>query len=170
MGPAAHICGSTAPPGLPDEWPDDAPDELRFCCYGAAMGGPRDCTCWRPVYDQEQAETLQLDANHEIGTTRCHDCAYRSDSPERGDDSDAEELEGIVYSGQPFFCHQGMRRVVAWRHPGAGVTIDAPEGDYDPPGAEGRVYKADGSPADVCAGWSNKRLAVLRERAEILSA
>jgi hypothetical protein len=42
--------------------PADIPDAgLGGCCDGSAMNGPRACTCWDPVYDQEQSLRLRTD-------------------------------------------------------------------------------------------------------------
>ncbi len=96
----------------------------------------------------------------------CHDCAFRPGSPERqGDEryhgSDGK-LDELAWSGEPFYCHQGLRRVVAWRHP-ADVEVPAGPDDYDPPVGLTMPYQADGTPAEVCAGWAARRRALEAE-------
>lgn len=120
------------------------------CCMSSAMRGPRACTCWEPVFDLEQSGDLQS-GPPAARAARCHDCAYRADSPERADGygPDLEELGG---DGSRFYCHQGMRRAVAYRHPD-GRVIPAGDGDYQPPVVGQRAYRADGAPAELCAGW-----------------
>ena len=140
--------------GLPADLPDAGP-----CCKGAAVYGKDRCTCWEPVYDLEQ----QPLAPGEMGlrVRPCADCAYRKNSPERrGEDGyqgDAEFLDELVVTGEFFACHQGIRRPVAWRHP-SGAEIPGHPAGYDPPLHDGKPYKADGTPADLCAGWAARRL------------
>lgn len=128
---------------------------LRGCCYGAAEYGPDRCTCWEPIYDQEQ-EPADRAASPGTRSTMCDDCAYRPTSPEaQGDPNYSERPEP---GAGTFWCHQGMRRPVAWRHP-AGITVEATGHFYEPPvlrgpDGEGVPYKADGSPGDRCAGWA----------------
>jgi MoaA/NifB/PqqE/SkfB family radical SAM enzyme len=67
-------------------------------------------------------------------------------------------LDDIITRGDIFWCHQGIRRVVEYRHPDGRVYPVPPlaagvDGAYEPPIIDGRPYKADGTPADVCAGW-----------------
>ena len=87
----------------------------------------------------------------------CADCAFRPNSPERsGDDgyenSDAGDLDALI-GGAVFYCHDGMRRRTGRRHPD-GRFEPAPPDDYDPPeDYAGVPYKADGTAADLCAGW-----------------
>lgn len=125
------------------------------CCYGAAVYGAQRCTCWEPVHDLDQAEPVP--AAPATRATACTDCAYRPDSPERngakGYAGDAETLEEIVEAGKPFYCHQGIRRAVRLRHP-AGLEVDNHAAAYQPPIVDGVPYRADGTPADVCAGWA----------------
>lgn len=125
------------------------------CCYGAAVNGPGSCTCWTPVYSGGQSAPA---AGSTIATraTRCEDCAFRPDSPER---ARGDELQGLTN----FACHQGVRRVVEWRHPDGRVRPGDPA-DYQPPIVNGVGYKADGSPMDICAGWAQAQR--LRDRAE----
>lgn len=59
-----------------------------------------------------------------------------------------------------FWCHQGIRRPVAYRHPDGRVRPVEDSADYRPP--MGKVaptgeqvpYRADGTPAERCAGWA----------------
>lgn len=67
--------------------------------------------------------------------------------------ADARRLDGIT----PFYCHQGIRKPIAWRHPPSGTEIPGHPGGYDPPIQDGVPYKADGSPAFICAGWLLRR-------------
>lgn len=129
------------------------------CCWGAVMNGPNGCYCWEPQYgDQVQAEPKP----GPIATrdTMCPDCAHRFDSPEnrgeRGYAGDADELEELAASGQPFYCHQGIRRPVTLRHPD-GVEVPAHPGAYDPPIVDRVPFKLDGTPADLCAGWMARK-------------
>jgi hypothetical protein len=83
----------------------------------------------------------------------CADCAFRPDSPERNQDeryenSDEDGLERVL-SGV-FLCHQGLRRLVRHHHP-SGAIFEAPPSAYVPPDPP---CKADGSPAEYCAGWA----------------
>lgn len=122
------------------------------CCEGAAAFGAGRCTCWEPVYDCEQ-QPVCAGPMH-VRSEMCRDCAFRPDSPERRGDarySHAEEgdLDELLLA--EFACHQGMRRKLKMRHPSGfevAIEIDA----YAPPDWF-RPQKADGSPADLCAGW-----------------
>lgn len=149
---------------------------LLHCCMGAAEDGPAGCTCWAPVYDQEQQPTLW---NLQPGqrTEMCGDCAYRPDSPERqGDDrqacSDPGELDDLARGDIPFWCHVGLRKPVAYRHETLGIVVPADVDAYDPPLVilevkawdDGQVVhrmkvpvKADGSAGDRCAGWAARK-------------
>lgn len=128
---------------------------LAHCCLGAAEGDPGDCTCWEPVYELDQ-QPLNLTMHPATRPKMCDDCAYRPTSPEaQGDPNYSERPE---LGAGTFWCHQGMRKPVAWRHP-LGITIEATGDFYEPPirpfrGGEPVPYKADGSPGDRCAGWA----------------
>jgi hypothetical protein len=151
--------------------PPDAPDAGEgACCIGAAVYGPERCTCWEPVHDLEQAtpdpELVQwLAAGIQPVTRRrmCADCAYRPGSPERTGDKgyqgDAESLHELAAAGERFWCHQGIRRTAAWRHP-AGVEAPGSPAAYDPPIVDAVPYRADGTPAELCAGWDARRRAI----------
>lgn len=148
-----------------------------FCCYGAMLNGPQGCTCWRPVFDLEQAELVPGLPQIPIPVRMCEaggpgageGCAYRPHSPERDGAGDyqgtAEHLECLAATGQPFFCHKGIRRAVAWQHPEAGIEVPGHLADYQPPIISNVPYRADGQPAYICAGWL-LRAAALRRRGE----
>lgn len=138
------LCTMTGPPD-PPESDHDIP-----CCLGEAVWGPERCTCWEPEYDVAQAAP-ELDGVVKARPARCRDCAYLPGSPEQ---DNTVRLPGYgPNSTGVFWCHQGMRRVVAWVHPdGRRVTVD--EDDYDPPFHGGVPYRADGAKADICAGWT----------------
>lgn len=135
----------------------DLPDELQ---PGRLDDLPDGGKGWTPVYDLDQADP-QADSQPGVKFSMCGDCAYRPRSPERqGDDrykGDAEFLDRIVRDGHPFWCHQGMRRPVAFRNEGDGIEIPAHPGSYDPPIRGALPYKADGTVADLCAGWVLRR-------------
>lgn len=147
------------------------------CCAGAAMLGPERCTCWEAIHDLEQQPPDQekvrwLAAGVEPVTrdSMCGDCAYRPDSPERrGDPSylgNAEDLERMAAYDR-FWCHQGMRRRIAWRHPSGAVFEKDHPGSYDPPIIGGIPYRVDGSPGELCAGWDARRRAIAAARARL---
>lgn len=139
-----HLAGRTAPPGV------RADDEPRGCCMGEAAKDPTHCTCWEPVFDVEQADPVP----GEVITrgTCCHDCAYRRGSPEEREGARGD-LEALAADDRgAFFCHQGMRRAIAYRHPD-GRELPAGAGDYQPAILDGVAYRADGTPADRCGGW-----------------
>jgi hypothetical protein len=156
------VCGD----GPDFEWPDVGNAELP-CCMGSALDGPAGCSCWRPVYDLDQAEITPNPPG--LRATACPDCAYRGGSPERqGADhvvGDTDALAAIVDLNRPFFCHQGMRRPTMFRHP-SGATFRPPDpglgAAYRPPSRDGVPYRADGTPADICAGWATARLRIDR--------
>lgn len=133
----------------------DLPDAGEgMCCYGA-INGPGHCTCWRPVCDTEQKPIQQGAAAQR--RRMCSDCAFLPGSPERSGDprfshSGPIELQELVDSGKAFACHQGMRRVLKLVHEPTGVEHVVGDGGYEPAVAGGMAFKADGSPADLCAG------------------
>ncbi len=132
------------------------PDDWIPCCQGSAIYGPEKCTCWTPVFAQEQAPPRFPASADELRARvkMCTDCAYRPDSPERADEYEAELLYALPIEGKPFFCHAGMRRPVAWTHP-AGFAVEGSADDYQPAFVNGMPFKADGSPGDLCAGWAS---------------
>lgn len=152
------ICGTNP---IPVELPKIGDGE---CCVDAMLDGPQACTCWEAVYDLEQQEAKAGPSN--VQPRPCGDCAYRGDSPERAGDGtyygDWDDLTELAVSGEPFFCHAGMRRKAAWRHP-SGAEVPGHPGDYDPPVIAGVPRKADGSPADLCGGWWGRRRKWLRD-------
>jgi hypothetical protein len=131
------------------------------CCEGSAYNGPHRCTCWKPIYDLKQRKPKPGTA--QVRERACVDCAYRPDSPERaGADGYAcndGELEDIVQTGEVFYCHQGIRKPIKLRHP-CGVVIDGHPASYDPPIVDRVPYRADGTPANICAGWAARRASV----------
>lgn len=133
--------------------PDKVVDE--GCCWGTVQNGPEGCTCWVAVYDVEQAEpqpgVTLLDARP--AAELCHDCAFRPGSPERSEEWLREELYASADAGRPFWCHQGMRRPALWRHPDGREVAGSPD-NWTPPGINGVPFKADGTPALLCAGWA----------------
>jgi len=150
-------------PTLPDVGNGELP-----CCIGSAIDGPAGCTCWRPVHDREQQALQQGPANQR--TKMCADCAFRTGSPERtgaaGYEHNSEEaIEDLVHSSGSFACHQGMRRIVAMAHP-TGARFSRGPGDYAPPVTRAGAFKADGSPADLCAGLAAARRALAAEGAD----
>lgn len=134
-----------------------------WCCEGAASMGPGRCTCWEPVYDLDQQEPRTQEPAG-VRPEMCVDCAYRPGSPERRGEEDykgdQDLLDALVVTGRPFWCHQGVRRPVKYRHP-CGMEIEGHPAEYRPPLVAGRPYKADGSPSDLCGGWAARRLAHL---------
>lgn len=151
------------------------------CCPGRIKDGVAGCTCWFPVYDLPQAAPDDLTiARIALGEQdpevrpggMCGDCAYRPGSPEKTNSEDAaydaDTLEHIAATGQRFWCHDGMRVPIAWRHP-AGMQIPADPartGDYKPPIHLAIPYRADGQPGLICAGWNARHRALTHPRQE----
>lgn len=144
------------------------------CCPGRIADGPAGCTCWEPVFDLDQvdpdpAAALAIatgDAQPEERPRMCGNCAYRPNSPEKTGQAthagNASELERLARTGERFYCHDGMRVPVAWRHP-AGMRIPAApdrDGDYQPPIVLGTPFRVDGRPGLLCAGWAARRRAI----------
>lgn len=139
-------------------WAAAHPDaEPTGCCFGELHDGPEGCTCWTPVYLEEQMPPRPATSVEDLTVQRrmCADCAFRKGSPERSDPWTEEDLFGQVLSGRPFWCHQGMRRPARWEHPD-GRTVDGSPDDWRPPIVDGIPYQADGSPALLCAGWASR--------------
>lgn len=155
---AVHIDRAWAPPGITDDSPSLG------CCWGDVLDGPTRCTCWEPVFDLEQKvldNGGRVPPKDEIPTRSkcCHDCAYRNGSPERERGEGEELLDHARATYREFWCHQGVRRIVAWEHPD-GRRVEEPPGCYAPPqGPPERpvVWKADGSVGERCAGWAAHR-------------
>ncbi|MES2210933.1 MAG: hypothetical protein V4515_12245 [Chloroflexota bacterium] len=150
------LCGSGEP--LPFLTVEDLAAEA-WCCYGAVDRGPGGCNCWTPIFDLRQRK-VRTDVEPETRASRCHDCAYRPDSPER---QRGEALEALPN----FWCHQGIRRPKAFRHPDGRVRPVEDSADYQPPMVAGVPYRASGRPADRCAGWAQVQR--LRERQAVPS-
>jgi len=136
-------------------WAQQHPDEDRPpCCWGA-VNGAEYCTCWRAVYDVEQAPPRPLTGPQDITPrpSMCADCAFKPGSPERSEHFTEEALLELPHSGDPFWCHDGMRRPTHWEHPDGRVVPGSPD-DWQPVGINGIPYRADGRPALLCAGWA----------------
>jgi hypothetical protein len=140
-----RICSPSGPSNIP------APDPVMPCCDASAYSDGQECTCWVGVLDVEPSRDLQ-EGPHVTRRRMCSDCAYRPGSPER------EDAGGDLpyYSReQRFYCHTGMPRAVAYRHPELPMDVPAPvDDDYRPLMRGDRVWKADGSPGELCAGWA----------------
>lgn len=145
--------------------PIDLPDVTDGipCCMGYAVSGPAACTCWEPIYAPDAQALPDRAAPTETMPARCSDCAYRRDSPERRSDptamADADDLDRLPAAGIPFWCHDGLPRILAYAHPsGAVIALGATwVSHYAPPVVDGRPYRADGRPAALCAGWAAAR-------------
>lgn len=132
------------------------------CCYPSAEDGPDACICWEPVYDLEQEPVIAVAPEHiQTRTEMCADCAFRPDSPERqGHELYQHNTDDDLRALDHFWCHQGMRKPAAYRHP-YGITLDADHDAYGPPRlviSDGATriavpFKANGAPADRCAGF-----------------
>ena len=137
--------------------------ELTHCCWGAMDRGPTGCTCWSPVYENAALAQLAPKTDTDLVTrsAMCADCAYRPDSPERNGDeaqecSEPGDLDFLAAGDRPFWCHQGMRKVIAWVHP-AGIRIESDGDHYLPPVLDGIPYRLSGLPAERCAGWAARK-------------
>lgn len=160
---SAFLCGGGGSAGA-RIWaaanPDAEPDP---CCMESFDGGPADCTCWIPEYDLEETRPARLvtDADLQVQPLMCGDCAYRPGSPELADEWEREALlELPTRDNKRFFCHQGMRRPIRWRHPD-GRVVDGDPADYQPYMKDSIAYQADGTPGLLCAGWDARRRAHL---------
>lgn len=156
---AATFCGGVGSYAAA-KWTADHPDEAErdahsYCCQSAAMSGsPESCTCWVPVYAEDQADIRPPERPEDLTArpSMCGDCAFRPDSPERAEPWTAEALYDSARAGTPFWCHDGMRRPLRWQHPD-GRVVDGSPHDWQPPIVGGVPYRADGRPALLCAGW-----------------
>lgn len=132
-----------------------------FCCVDAIEIGPDACTCW---VEQRTMDAQRPVASHDPvpRSSPCADCAFRPDSPERAGDErySHADLDDIVHGSTPFYCHDGMQRVAALRHPAGNVHILDSDA-YQPSIVDGVPYRADGSPAFICAGWRARHDAVM---------
>ena len=132
-----------------------------MCCLGAAVYGPGRCTCWKPRYMPPEQHVPRRDVAVTTRAQMCSDCAFRGDSPEhmgdeRFENSGEGDLEALLDGSGVFFCHEGMRREVELVHVG-GSRIDCGPGSYDPPIIEGVAFRADGRPAEICAGFARRK-------------
>jgi hypothetical protein len=162
LGSAAFLCGG--PHGSPGSrrWAREHPgEEPEICCEGAALEGPAGCACWEPVFVHRQAPAVPPRSVGDlvVRRRRCGDCAYRRDSPERRAEFLADTLDAMPGLGQVFYCHDGIRRPWGWVHPDGRLVDGEPE-DYQPLMRAGIPYRADGSPALICAGWAARAAAV----------
>ena len=134
-------------------WAEENPgvDTNGGCCWGDTMAGPEGCTCWQPVFDIDQ-EPLDTAAKVTCRPTMCADCAYRPGSPERADTFTEVALLNLHAEGELFWCHQGLRAPIQWRHPD-GRTVAGSPMDYRPAHHKGVPYQTNGQPAQLCAGW-----------------
>lgn len=152
---AQSICtlGAGTYPAM--KWADDHPDEDLYCCDGAIFKGSEGCTCWTPVYSLEQQPPRPPTRPADLAPRpeMCGDCAFRPGSPERSEEWTAEALYDTAASGTPFWCHDGMRRPSKWIHPD-GHEVPGDPDDWAPPIRDGIPYRADGSPALLCGGWT----------------
>lgn len=145
-------CGSYPAGAWADANPGD--DYPVGCCIGNDMYGPDRCTCWTAVYeiDQHEPRPPQRAEDIEVQTRMCGDCAFRKGSPERAEGFLEEALHSMAEAGQPFYCHDGMRRPAHWLHPD-GRRVEGSTADWRPPIIAGLPYRADGRPGLLCAGW-----------------
>ena len=135
------------------------------CCWATMAGDDWDaCTCWVPIYDPpEQAPMLPGEPS--VMPAMCEDCAYRPGSPERAGNPDAAadgyDLDDFAISGTQFWCHDGLRRVIAMRHSGTGEVVTFKgQHHYDPPlDGRQRPHRTDGAVGSLCAGWDARRKA-----------
>ncbi|HST86666.1 MAG TPA: hypothetical protein VLL08_33315 [Kineosporiaceae bacterium] len=149
----------------PDEttWPVEAV----ICCDPATYYGPHRCTCWEPVYDTVQAPPVPVAGPDDLGVQprMCGDCAYRPDSPERSEGFTERHLLALPAKAEPFWCHEGMVRPIAYRHPALG-DIPGDTADWRPPIVNGVPYRADGRPGLLCFGWATRAAKASRNRTE----
>lgn len=135
--------------------PDD--DSPGGCCEGEVNKGAEYCTCWIPEWNAAQAPPRLPVTPQDIAVRArmCDDCAFRPGSPERGDGDGwmADTLYALPSDGQPFYCHDGMRRPTRWRHPD-GRQIAGSDADWQPPMISGVPFRLDGRIGLLCAGWA----------------
>lgn len=130
-------------------------DEGTGCCWGDIARGPEHCACWVPEWNADQAEPILPPDPADFGPrpAMCGDCAFKPGSAERRDQWMADALYDLAASAKPFYCHDGMRRPVRWRHPD-GRVIDGSPDDWQPPNVNGVPFRLDGRPGLLCAGWA----------------
>lgn len=141
------ICGGGTLSFLTDKDRDE--DSFIPCCAGSAHMGPDACTCWAPVFDRVQEPIVE--GPPETRQAMCVDCAFRKDSPERQRGMDPGAL-------QNFWCHQGVRRAIAYVHPDGRrrevPDVDGTPVDYQPVQRPGLIFRVNGQPGQRCAGWA----------------
>ena len=146
--------------GLTFLLPEDLDDALHPvpCCASVAYQGLDHCTCWDPVYARVHEPIVA--GPPETRREMCGDCAFRRNSPERRRGEDPEGLGN-------FWCHQGVRRAIAYVHPdGRRRAVVDDEGvpmGYDPVPRPGLIFRADGQPGQRCAGWARANRVWRRE-------
>jgi hypothetical protein len=145
----------------------DRAEEGNGCCAGDAIQGPEYCTCWEPVYEAVQARPVPDPDGVVARDGLCGDCAFRPGSPERAEDYTRETLFRLADTGRPFYCHDGMRRPVLYRHPD-GREVAGDTADWQPPIVDGIPYRLDGRPGMLCAGWA-ARAGRKRPRPDVIS-
>lgn len=154
MANLTNTLGYTSYPGR--VWATKHPDDDAHCCWGAILKGHEGCTCWLPEYEVDQQEPQPITSPEDLQARprMCGDCAFKPGSPERANEFTAEALMELPAKADPFWCHDGMRRPVRWRHPDGRVVPGSPD-DWHP-AFVGRIpYRADGRPALLCAGWAS---------------
>jgi len=124
------------------------PESFGSCCWGAV--NDTGCTCWRPHLTPRRRASVS-EGPQAVRSELCHDCAYRPNSPER-QERDGDQLDADP--ARPFHCHQGMPRPTHWTHPDTDQRHPGDPLDYQPVQRADRSWKADGRPADLCAGWA----------------
>lgn len=150
---------------------DERETRMQSCCLGGAMAGVVGCTCWAVTYSAWRSEPVQV-GEVQTRATRCADCACRKDSPESRGVGDYQnkpaEFSVLVSAGVRFYCHEGMPAQSGHRHEdGRESAMPLPHHNYRPRvRRDGVPTKADGTPADICAGWAQLREQHLQRAAE----
>lgn len=132
----------------PYQWYPPETDEWRGCCYSELR---ESCTCWEPIWDVPPP-VFDASLPTEVRLEMCGGCAYRP-----GTDAwtcrTASDLPADT--AKRFYCHEGARRILGYRHPD-GTEIMLPPEEIDHKGDEhdGRPFFRDGTPAPYCAGWA----------------
>lgn len=144
--------------------------ELMHCCMGAATSGPDSCTCWEVVEWSDDQVDPDTSIEPAVRTKMCADCAFRPDSPERSGDERYTGGDGTLFELDNFWCHEGIRKPLRWRHR-SGITIEVADvDDYTPVIIDGVPYKADGTPGDRCAGHAAHQRALGADVTELVRA
>lgn len=163
-------------------------DDARLCCYGAAVLGR--CTCWAPAYDCQQVSPAHVaKAPVTVRAAMCRDCPawfesesrleyHAANGPDELDplnwideppdcETAYEKMVWLAFSrrGRPFYCFEGVRRVIGAVHPDGGFVQCAPR--HAPTfNHYGQRVRADGEVTPVCAGYA--ALAVIARSAVAL--